>query len=256
METSDTSRAFKKFPPHVNGRSRRDDRNRQHARPGLRHLVTFCLLGGLLLLGGLSDATAQTSSSPAASGETVILALGDSLTAGYNLPQPSAFPVRLEAALKARGHAVRVINGGVSGDTTAGGLARLDWMLADHPTVALVELGANDALRGVPPRETEANLDAILSRLQKDHVSVLLIGMMAPPNMGADFGKAFNAIYPRLAKKHAVDLYPFFLDGVAANPDLLQQDGMHPTTAGVDIIVQRILPSVEKVLTAVQGGGS
>jgi acyl-CoA thioesterase-1 len=179
---------------------------------------------------------------------TVILVLGDSLSAGYNLPPNDAFPAQLERALTAQGHAVRVINGGVSGDTSAGGRARLDWMLADRPQVAIVELGANDALRGLSPEKTEANLDQILTTLKERGVTPLLAGMIAPPNMGADYGKAFNGLYGRLAAQHGVALYPFFLEGVAARPEVLQSDGMHPTAEGVADIVRRILPQVEALL--------
>jgi acyl-CoA thioesterase-1 len=177
-----------------------------------------------------------------------ILALGDSLTAGYNLPQSNAFPIRLEAALRQKGYAVRVINAGVSGDTTAGGRARLDWAMGDRPDVAIVELGANDALRGLDPAQAFDNLDAILGRLADAKVRVLLAGMLAPPNLGPDYAKAFDGIYPRLAAKWKVPLYPFFLDGVALHPELTQADGLHPTAAGVDRIVANILPSVQAVI--------
>lgn len=181
-----------------------------------------------------------------------ILALGDSLTAGYNLPASAAFPVKLEAALKAKGHQVTVINAGVSGDTTAGGLARLDWALADRPQAAIVELGANDMLRGLDPAQTFANLDAIIGRLKGQGVRVLLAGMKAPPNLGP-FAGEFNAVYPRLADKHKVDLYPFFLDGVAARPDLNQGDGLHPTALGVERIVEGILPKVRRLIDGLKG---
>jgi acyl-CoA thioesterase-1 len=184
----------------------------------------------------------------AAGGPIRILALGDSLTAGYGLPSDRAFPIRLQQALKARGVDAVVDNAGVSGDTTAGGLARLDWSLAGgKPQVAIVELGANDGLRGLDPATTRKNLDAILTRLKAAGVRVLLAGMYAPPNLGRDYGREFNAIYPELAAKHKVALYPFFLDGVAANPALNQPDGIHPSAKGVDIIVERILPAVAKL---------
>lgn len=189
-----------------------------------------------------------TGSSAMAATELRILALGDSLTAGYNLPPGDAFPVKLEAALKARGYAVQVINAGVSGDTTAGGKARLDWALADHPDYAIVELGANDALRGLDPALAFANLDAILGRLEAGKVKVLLAGMLAPPNLGADYGGKFNAIYPNLQAKWHVPLYPFFLDGVTMHPDLTLADGMHPNSRGVERIVSGILPAVETLL--------
>jgi acyl-CoA thioesterase-1 len=196
---------------------------------------------------------AMFSGSMAAAAEPVrILALGDSLTAGYNLPASEAFPVKLEAALKAKGHQVTVINAGVSGDTTAGGLARLDWALADRPQAAIVELGANDMLRGLDPGQTFANLDAILGKLKGQGVRVLLAGMKAPPNLGP-FAGEFNAVYPKLADKHKIDLYPFFLDGVASKADLNQGDGIHPTAKGVDRIVEGILPKVRRLIDGLKG---
>jgi len=186
--------------------------------------------------------------------DTKILALGDSLTAGYGLPKSESFPVQLEAALRTRGLAVTVLDGGVSGDTTAGGLARLDWSLAANPDVAIVELGANDALRGLDPAATEANLDAILTRLDRRHIPVLLAGMLAPPNLGEDYGRRFNAIYPRLAERHKVALYPFFLDGVAMQAGLNQGDGMHPNPRGVAAIVDRITPYVVRLVAGEKRG--
>ncbi len=177
-----------------------------------------------------------------------ILAFGDSLTAGYNLPPGDAFPVKLEAALRAKGYRVQVINAGVSGDTTAGGRARLDWALADHPDYAIVELGANDALRGLDPAAALANLDAILGQFAAHRVKILLAGMLAPPNLGQDYGRAFNAIYPKLQDKWHVPLYPFFLDGVTLHPELTLPDGLHPNTRGVERIVAGILPAVEALL--------
>ena len=179
--------------------------------------------------------------SPAAQAQPFTIAvLGDSLAAGYGLPSALAFPARLEAALKSAGRDVKVINAGVSGDTTAGGKARLDWTLADKPDLIILELGGNDALRGLPPEQTEANLDAMLQRIKQAKVKVLLAGMLAPPNWGREYGDAFKAIYPRLAAKHGVKLYPFFLDGVAADAALNQPDGIHPNQRGVDVIVARI----------------
>ncbi|MFQ5958893.1 MAG: arylesterase [Alphaproteobacteria bacterium] len=194
-------------------------------------------------------ARAAAAASPAR-----VVVLGDSLTAGYGLPADDAFPARLEAALRADGIAVDVVNAGVSGDTTAGGRARLDWALADKPDAVIVELGANDGLRGIDPAETFANLDAILRRLGDEGVKVLLAGMLAPPNLGRAYGAAFNDVYPRLAAKHGVALYPFFLDGVAARPELNQGDGLHPNARGVAVIVERIAPYVKRLLAAVQKG--
>ena len=183
-----------------------------------------------------------------AEGELRILALGDSLTAGYGLKESESFPAKLQAALAAKGIAAQVINGGVSGDTSAGGLARLDWALADDPDIVIVELGANDGLRGLDPAKTQENLDAILKRLAEQQRAVLLAGMRAPPNMGAEYAESFAGIYSVLAEKYGVRLYPFFLDGVAADAALNQSDGIHPTAAGVDVIVSRILPDVMAVI--------
>jgi acyl-CoA thioesterase-1 len=177
-----------------------------------------------------------------------ILALGDSLTAGYGLAASQAFPVRLEHALKAEGKDVQLINAGVSGDTTQGGLARLDWALADAPQMAIIELGANDGLRGIDPKLTRANLDSILAKLESKGIEILLTGMLAPPNYGRPFEAEFKAVFDGLAASHAVLFYPFFLDGVAGNPHLNQPDGLHPTAAGVDEIVKRILPSVRALV--------
>ncbi|MDK9719727.1 MAG: arylesterase [Rhodospirillales bacterium] len=185
---------------------------------------------------------------PALAGPLRLVALGDSLTAGYGLAREQGFAVRLEEALRAKGHQVRIVNAGVSGDTTAGGLARLDWTLAEGAEAAMVALGANDMLRGLPPEQAERNLDAILGRLNQRKLPVLLIGMQASVNLGADYAASFNAIYPRLAKKHGVDLYPFFLEGVALKPGLNQDDGLHPNDKGVLEIVRRILPKVERLL--------
>lgn len=181
-----------------------------------------------------------------------ILALGDSLSAGYGLLRGDAFPSQLEQALKQKGLDVRVENAGVSGDTSAGGLSRLDWALKPGFDAAIVELGANDGLRGLDPQETLNNLDAILAKLRQQNLAVLLTGMRAPPNLGPDYGHEFAAIYPSLAEKHGVALYPFFLDGVAAIADLNQDDTIHPNGAGVKIIVERMLPSVMEMLQEVR----
>jgi len=180
-----------------------------------------------------------------------ILVLGDSLTAGYGLPPGEAFPVILQHRLAADGYTVEMLNGGVSGDTTAGGLARLDWALSDKPDYVLLELGANDALRGTDPAVTRAALTDMLTRLKARKIAVLLCGMLAPPNYGTEYAARFNAIYPELSKSFGVPLYPFFLEGVAADAKLNQADGIHPTAEGVDIIVKNILPSVEAFLGAI-----
>jgi acyl-CoA thioesterase-1 len=177
-----------------------------------------------------------------------ILALGDSLTAGYGLPSGEGFADQLEARLHKEGFDARVFNGGVSGDTSAGGLARLDWALADKPDVAIVELGANDGLRGLDPAALRSNLDRIVQRLQAAGVRVLLAGMRAPPNLGRAYEAAFNRVFPELAKKHDVAFYPFFLEGVAARRELNQPDGIHPNRKGVAVIVDRIAPYVVRLL--------
>ncbi len=177
-----------------------------------------------------------------------ILALGTSLTQGYGLPPGTEFTVQLQAALKRAGIDAAVDNAGVSGDTTAGGLARLDWSLADHPDAVILELGSNDMLRGIAPAETEKNLRAILDKLRAAHVKVLLTGMHAQRNLGAEYVKQFDGIYPRLAREYDVIFYPFILDGVALNPKLNQADGMHPNPAGVKVMVVRILPYVKKLV--------
>jgi acyl-CoA thioesterase I len=178
-----------------------------------------------------------------------ILALGDSLTAGLGLEQNQAFPAKLEAALRAKGHDVTIINAGVSGDTAAQGAQRLDWALTDEVDAAIVELGANDALRGLPPEQAEKALTMIMDKLAAKKLPVLLAGMLAPPNLGKDYGEAFEGMYQRLGARPGVIFYPFFLDGVAADPKLNQSDGIHPTAEGVDVIVTRMLPYAEKLLT-------
>ena len=177
-----------------------------------------------------------------------LLVLGDSLSAGYGLKPEDSFPSRLEEALDVAGYRVHVINAGVSGDTTAGGLSRLEWALVDKPHIVLVELGGNDALRGLPPAETYANLESIIVKLKKNGVRVVLAGMQAPRNLGKDYTLEFDAIYPRLAGQYDISLYPFFLDGVALDPALNQPDGIHPNPAGVKVIVKKILPLLESEL--------
>jgi acyl-CoA thioesterase-1 len=188
----------------------------------------------------------------AAEKPVTVVALGDSLTAGLGLPASDAFPAKLQAALRAKGYEVTVVNAGVSGDTASGGLARLDWSVPEGTEAVIVELGANDMLRGIDPTITRKALDAILQRLSERHIPVLLAGMRAAPNLGPDYARAFEAIYPDLAAKYGVLLYPFFLDSVAAHSVLNQRDGIHPTTAGVDMIVKGILPKVEELLAKVR----
>jgi acyl-CoA thioesterase I len=185
---------------------------------------------------------------------TRIVALGDSLTAGYGLPLEQSFPERLQAWLEVRGLDVQIVNAGVSGDTTAGGLRRLDWALSEPADAVLVELGANDELRGLDPKAAYDNLDQILTRLQARKLKVLLLGMKGLENWGADYAREFDAIYTRLAEKHHVLLYPFFLDGVALDPALNQPDGLHPNAAGVDVIVSRVGPYLLRLLDATPGG--
>jgi acyl-CoA thioesterase I len=185
---------------------------------------------------------------PARAEPFTILALGDSLTAGLGLDGPQAFPARLEAALKARGHDVLIINAGVSGDTVSQGAARLEWSLTDDVDAVLVALGANDALRGLPPEQAEAALDEILAKLRATNLPTLILGMRSPPNLGPDYALKFEAMFPTLAAKHGASLYPFFLEGVAANASLNQADGIHPNAKGVDEIVKRVLPAVETLL--------
>lgn len=191
---------------------------------------------------------------PDGAGEILLVAFGDSLTAGLGVSPDKSFASQLETELKTRGHRVRVVNAGVSGDTTAAGLARLEWAIPENADAAIVELGANDALRGLPPRAARANLDAILSRLKEKGVAVLLAGMLAPRNLGPEYANAFDPMYADLAEKHGVLLYRFFLDGVAGEPALNQPDGLHPNARGVAVIVERMLPSVEKLLEQARNG--
>ena len=214
-------------------------------------MVTFsptrrALLGGAgLALTGLALVPRAGAAEP-----PLMVVLGDSLSAGYGLPPEEAFPVKLAGWLKQQSVAVRIQNASVSGDTTAGGRARLGWALADKPDYLLLELGANDALRGTDPRETRANLDAILAELKSKGIKALMLGMLAPPNFGKAYGEAFNAIYPDLAKQYGVPLYPFFLDGVALDTRLNQPDRLHPNPQGVAILVERVGPVVKRWLQA------
>jgi acyl-CoA thioesterase-1 len=207
----------------------------------IRYGVAGALVNAALALVVLGDGVATAE-------PMRILALGDSLTAGYGLERRDSFPAQLERALIEAATNAVVSNGGVSGDTSAGGRARLTWLLAENPHVAIVALGANDGLRGLDPAMTFANLDAIVARLHEAGVAVLLTGMQAPPNLGRDYGRAFAALYPRLATKHGVVLYPFFLEGVATIPALNQDDAIHPNADGVAVIVKRIVPYVRKVM--------
>lgn len=214
------------------------------------HLVVNWLLALLLVLAAPLALRAVAAAEPLR-----LVVLGDSLTAGYGLPAAEAFPVKLQAALKARGHDVVIDNAGVSGDTASAGAARLDWSVPDGTQGVILELGANDALRGVDPAVTEKALDAALARLKERGIPVLLAGMLAPPNMGADYKARFDALYPALAAKYGVPLYPFFLDGVAGQGSRLNQaDGMHPTAEGVDVMVAGILPAVEAWLGTLKAG--
>lgn len=208
-------------------------------------------LAALLALAGLLTMAAPASAQP-----LKLLTFGDSLIHGYGLPAGETFPAQLQAALRADGREVTVINGGNSGDTTAAGRARLDWALSDDPDLVLVTLGGNDMLRGLEPAETYRNLDAILTRLKAEGLPVLLTGMLAPRNLGAEYAAEFDAVFPRLAEQHDVAFYPFFLDGVAMRPDLNQPDGLHPNGAGVAVIVEAILPALRPLIDAAQGRGS
>jgi len=193
-----------------------------------------------------------TSAAAAQSRPITIVAFGDSLTAGYGVKTSESFPVQLQMALEAKGHKVTIVNAGVSGDTTAGGLERLDWALDPQPDAVILELGANDALRGIDPKEPRANVDKMLAKLKAKNIAVLLTGMKAPSNWGADYAKSFDAIYPDLATKYGVPLYPFFLEGVALDKAFTQPDGLHPTGVGVAEIVKRILPDVEALVQRIE----
>ncbi len=196
---------------------------------------------------------AATTTPAAAAGPPIhIVALGDSLTAGYGLAEKDGFVPRLQAGLAANGIAAAIANAGVSGDTASDGLARLDWSVPQGSDAVIVELGANDMLRGIEPAVTRAALEAILRRLTQRHISALLCGMRAAPNLGPDYGGKFERIYPDLAARYGVVFYPFFLDGVAADLSLTQHDGLHPNAAGVGVIVQRILPKVEELVAQVR----
>jgi acyl-CoA thioesterase-1 len=207
----------------------------------------LALLGAAALLTPMSGRRAGAEPR-----ELRILALGDSLTAGYGLARNEGFVAQLQAALRARGIPATVLDAGVSGDTTAGGRARLDWALAERPDAAIVALGGNDLLRAIPPEATYANLDDILRRLGQRNIPALLAGMLAPRNLGAEYVEAFEGAYRRLAREHDVVFVPFFLEGVAGDPALNQPDGIHPNARGVAVMVERIMPSVEALLAKVR----
>jgi acyl-CoA thioesterase-1 len=202
---------------------------------------------GLIVAGSAVPPPAHAGSRP-----VTIVAFGDSLTAGLGLAANEAFPAQLQRALAVKGVAAAVVNAGVSGDTTAAGSSRLEWSVPDGTDAVILELGANDALRGIDPAVTRQALDTMLRRLKERKIPVLLCGMLAPPNLGNEYDEAFNAIYPELAAASGAILYPFFLAGVAADPALNQHDGMHPTAAGVAVIVKRIMPQVEELIARVQ----
>jgi acyl-CoA thioesterase-1 len=204
-----------------------------------RWAAAFC---GVLLLAAVFGSAVAADRTPE------ILAFGDSITAGFGLPPSEAFPARLEARLRDQGIAAHVVNAGVAGDTTAGGRARLDWSLADKPDVVILELGANDALRGIEPSTVRANLEAMISRIQASGAKLLLTGMVAPPNWGDDYQREFDRIYPELAQAHGVALYPFLLDGVAMDARLNQPDGLHPNERGVAVLVDHIAPLVARLI--------
>ncbi|WP_246270305.1 arylesterase [Hongsoonwoonella zoysiae] len=202
--------------------------------------VTF-FLGLALVFGALFSLEAKA--------DTVkIVAFGDSLTAGYGLAATEAFPVQLEKALEEKGHSVEVVNAGVSGDTTTGGLARLDWSVPEDADAVILELGGNDALRGLPPETTLKNLDEMVARLKQRGIAVLVAGIRAPRNLGEEYAQAFDPVFADVAQKHGALLYPYFLEGIPLSPETVQGDGLHPTGKGVAIIVENILPKVEALI--------
>ena len=243
----------KGWHPAIQGRATR----RAAPRPRLTGRMT-AVLRGLAVLAPLLGPGAAAAAPPAATApRTVrILALGDSLTAGYGLPHADGFVAQLQAALDRAGARATVLDGGVSGDTSAGGLARLDWALGDHPDAAIVELGANDGLRGLDPGQLERNLGAILDRLQSGHVPTLLSGMYAPPNLGAAYFHGFRAVYDRLSRRPGLLYDPFFLADVAGDHALNQADGIHPSPAGVAIIVRRLTPLVLRLVAEARANRS
>ncbi|RWF68341.1 MAG: arylesterase [Mesorhizobium sp.] len=209
-----------------------------------KHTLAAALILFLGICGPLSPARAEPLK---------IVGFGDSLMAGFGLGPDEGFTQKLEAALRAKGHDVTVTNAGVSGDTSSGGLSRLDWSVPDGTQLVILELGANDMLRGVSPAITQKNLDAMLAKLRQRKIAVLLAGMRAAPNLGADYQSSFDAIFPKLAEKFGVPLYPFFLEGVAGDATFQLEDGLHPNAKGIDRMVERILPEVEKAIAVVKG---
>lgn len=217
-------------------------------------LRAFCSgVSGLAKILFLLTLTTLAMSKLAAADTFRIVGFGDSLMAGYLLNAGEGFPERLERALRERGYDISVANAGVSGDTTSGGLSRLDWSIPDDTDLVILELGANDMLRGITPEVTEQNLEKMILRLKERGIGILLVGMYAAPNLGEDFIVRFNAIYPRLAERHGLPLVPFFLEGVAANADLLLADGMHPNASGVDRMVENVLPVLEPLVGVEKG---
>ncbi|TIS58632.1 MAG: arylesterase [Mesorhizobium sp.] len=208
-----------------------------------KHTLAAAFILFLAICGAISPASAETFK---------IVGFGDSLMAGFGLGPGEGFTEKLQAALRARGHDVTIANAGVSGDTSSGGLSRLDWSVPDGTQLVILELGANDMLRGISPEITEKNLDGMLAKLKQRKIAVLLAGMRAAPNLGAGYQDAFDAIFPKLAGKYGIPLYPFFLDGVAGEPSLQLEDRLHPNAKGVDRIVERILPAVEKAIATVR----
>lgn len=205
---------------------------------GKKGFCTFLLAITAIVIGALPARTETIS----------LVGFGDSLMAGYQLPPNDSFTARLEKVLRDKGHDVTIANAGVSGDTTSGGLARIDWSVPDGTKGVILELGANDALRGIAPEQSRKNLTAMIEKLKSRNIAVLLAGMYAPPNMGGDYADRFNAIYPELAKAYEIELYPFFLDGVVEDAKLKLEDGMHPNADGIGVMVERFLPAAERFL--------
>lgn len=237
------------FPPYIEWREE-VVAHRHRLRQFRKGTMIFkaVLLHFAVILGTAFPLAASASAEP-----LQLVGFGDSLMAGYQLPPDDALPTRLQAALVAKGYDVSISNAGVSGDTTSAGLARIDWSVPDGTDGVLLELGANDALRGIAPEETERNLESIVSRLKERGIPVLLVGMLSPPNMGEDYAKRFNGIYPRLAEKYGLAFYPFVLDGVAAQAELQLEDGMHPNAKGVGVMVERMLPVTESFIATISG---